>query len=83
MSERIQLNIRLDKYPDLYELIKERAGLEGLSINDFVILALTKGMGIDITDEEPPLSKALSRISALEHRISLLEENRLGKHQVA
>jgi hypothetical protein len=83
MSERIQLNVRLDKYPELYDLIKERASLEGLSINDFVVRLINKGMGIDTDDDDTPLGKALSRISALERRLSFLEEERLGECQVA
>jgi hypothetical protein len=44
-SDRIQLNIRLDKNPDLYEAIKAQAQLEGISINDFAINALKASLG--------------------------------------
>jgi hypothetical protein len=44
-SNRVQLNIRLDKNPELYEAVKAQAQLEGVSINDFAVNALKASLG--------------------------------------
>jgi hypothetical protein len=65
MSDRIQLNLRLDKYPSLYEEIKTRAKQEGLSINDFTVNMLRQGLGWDV--EKTPSAEALERVSKVEN----------------
>ncbi len=67
MSERIQLNLRLDKYPEMYKIIQARAKKEGSSLNDFAINLLREGLGLDV--EKTPIAEALDRISALEQRL--------------
>ncbi len=72
MSDRIQLNLRLDKYPTLYEEIKTRAKEENLSINDFTVNMLRQGLGWGV--EKTPSAEALERVSKLENH--LIEINR-------
>lgn len=66
-SERIQLNLRLDKFPALYEELKIRAKEESSSLNDFVINLLRQGLGREAS--KSPLAEALERICALEQRL--------------
>lgn len=71
VSERIQLNLRLDKFPELYEQIKIRAKEESSSLNDFAIDLLRQGLGGEAS--KTPIAKALERISALEQRLQEVE----------
>ncbi len=72
MTDRIQLNLRLDKYPEMYKLIQTRAKKEGLSINDFCINLLREGLDLDV--DKTPLGQALKRIDSIEQRLAALEE---------
>jgi hypothetical protein len=76
-SDRIQLNLRLDKYPEMYQAIQARAKKEGSSINEFAINLLREGLGLDV--EKTPVAEALERISILEQRLEELEGNLLGE----
>ena len=76
-SDRIQLNLRLDKYPEMYQVIQARAKKEGSSINEFAINLLREGLGLDV--ERTPVAEALERISILEQRLEELEGNLLGE----
>jgi hypothetical protein len=67
MSDRVQLNLRLDKYPTLYEEIKTRAKQENLSINDFTLNVLRQGLGWGV--EKTPSAEALERVSKLENHL--------------
>ena len=42
MADRVQLNLRLDGRRDLLETIKAVAGVEGLSVNAWVVKTLEK-----------------------------------------
>ncbi len=53
---RIQFNIRLDKYPDLYEAIRSKAEQEGLSLNDFAVQAFQQALGGEV--EQQPFSQS-------------------------
>jgi hypothetical protein len=75
MSDRIQLNLRLDKYPEMYKIIQARAKKEGSSINDFAINLLREGLGLDV--DKTPVTEALDRISSLEQRLERLESRLL------
>jgi uncharacterized protein (DUF1778 family) len=77
MSDRVQLNIRLDKHPKIYELIKQRARKEGSSINDYAINVLSRELGLEI--DQTPVAQALERIASLEQRMEKLEGNLLGE----
>ncbi len=80
MSDRIQLNLRLDKYPEMYKIIQARAKKEGSSINDFAVNLLRQGLGLDV--EKTPVAEALDRISSIEQRLAALEEQQQrGKSQ--
>ncbi|BAZ65566.1 hypothetical protein NIES4106_03050 [Fischerella sp. NIES-4106] len=43
--ERIQLNLRLDGYKELYEAVKAEATKQNTSVNSFVINALKAALG--------------------------------------
>jgi len=73
VSDRIQLNLRLDKFPDLYEEIKNKAKEENSSINDFAINLLRQGLGGEAS--KSPMADALERISALEQRLQEVERS--------
>ncbi len=75
MSDRVQLNLRLDKYPEMYQLIQTRAKKEGSSLNDFAVNLLREGLGLDV--EKTPAAEALDRISVLEKRFEKLESKLL------
>ena len=45
MTERLQLNLRFDKYKDLYEAIKAEAKQQNISVNQFVVDALKRTLG--------------------------------------
>ena len=77
MSDRIQLNLRLDKYPEMYQIIQTRAKREGSTMNEFAINLLREGLGLDV--EKTPAAEALDRISVLEQRFEKLESNLLGE----
>lgn len=53
---RIQFNIRLDKYPELYEAIRCKAEQEGLSLNDFAVQAFQQALGWEV--EQQPFSQS-------------------------
>jgi hypothetical protein len=77
MSDRVQLNLRLDKYPEMYDRIKRRAKADGSSINDWAINILSRELEMDI--EQTPMAQALERISSLEKRMEKLESSLLGE----
>lgn len=77
MSDRVQLNIRLDNHPEIYKLIKERAKKEGSSMNEYAINVLSRELGLDI--DQTPVAQALERISSLEKRMEKLESTSLGE----
>ena len=88
MTDRCQLNLRLDRRRDLLETIKEVAAAEGLSVNAWVIRTLEqaasnptpKSEGTDATPAveniEPLLDKMLDK--KLAAKLATFEE-RLGK----
>ena len=77
MSDRIQLNLRLDKYPEMYQIIQSKAKQEGSSINEFSVNLLRQGLKLDV--DRTPVAEALDRISVLEERLAKLESNSLGE----
>jgi len=77
MSDRVQLNLRLDKHPELLELIRKRAKKEGSSINDYAVNVLSRELGLEI--DQTPVAEALERIFSLEKRMENLESTLLGE----
>lgn len=68
MTDRLQLNLRLDKYKDLYEAIKAEAKQQNISVNQFVVDALKKTLGQEIESiSSPEALKELER--RLEERL--------------
>lgn len=65
MSDRIQFNVRLDKYPDLYEAIKGRAEQQGVTLNEFAIRAFQQALGWGMEN----ISSELVRRSELEEML--------------
>ena len=49
MTERLQLNLRLDGRDDLLEAIRVAAVSQGLSVNAFIVKALEGAVGIEST----------------------------------
>ncbi len=85
MSDRIQFNVRLDKYPDLYEAIKGRAEQQGVTLNEFAIRAFQQALGWDIgnSSSEPVRRSELDELLAellapMQQRLEELE-HRLGE----
>ncbi len=88
MTDRVQLNLRLDGRRELLETIKEVAAAEGLSVNAWVVKTLEqaasnptpKSEGTHpappVEDIEPLLDRMLDR--KLAAKLANLEE-RLGK----
>ncbi len=69
MTERLQLNLRMDGQRELYEAVKAEAQRQGVSINQFVLGALRAAVG------QP---QAVGTSPALEERLAVLE-NRLAQ----
>ena len=88
MTDRVQLNLRLDGRRDLLETIKEVAAAEGLSVNSWVIKTLEQAASNPTPKSEgthpaPPvedIEQLLDRMldSKLAAKLANLEE-RLGK----
>ncbi|WP_193200920.1 hypothetical protein [Nostoc sp. MG11] len=55
-KERLQLNLRLDGYRELYEAVKAEAARQNTSVNSFVINALKSSVGWQ--QEEPPSNQS-------------------------
>jgi hypothetical protein len=72
-KERLQLNLRLDGYRELYEAVKAEAARQNTSVNSFVINALKSSVGWQ--QEEPPSNQpSLSLEVILEAVESRLDE---------
>ena len=94
MTDRCQLNLRLDGRRDLLETIKDVAAAEGLSVNAWVVRALEQAANqaiaappiqsqtqvSEISDIEPALDKLLDKKldTLLVAKLAGIEE-RLGK----
>lgn len=74
---RIQFNIRLDKYPDLYEAIRSKAQQEGLSLNDFAVQTFQQALGWEVerqTFSRGELEEILAKMLApMQQRLEELE----------
>ncbi len=82
MSDRIQFNVRLDKYPELYEAIKSRAEEQGLTHNEFAVRAFQQALGWEVEHRSPVLRAELEEMLAailapMQQRLEELEQ-RLG-----
>ena len=83
MSDRIQFNVRLDKYPELYEAIKGRSEELGLTLNDFAIRAFQQALGWEVEHHSPVLRAELEQMLAgilapMQQRLEEIEQ-RLGE----
>ncbi len=78
MTDRCQLNLRLDGRRDLLETIKEVAATEGLSLNAWVIRILEQA----ITNPTPK-SEATRRAPAVADDIELVLDSMLDKKLAA
>lgn len=70
-KERLQLNLRLDGYRELYEAVKAEAARQNTSVNSFVINALKSSVGWQ-KEELPFNQSSLSLeviLEALENRL--------------
>jgi hypothetical protein len=88
MTDRVQLNLRLDRRRDLLETIKEVAAAEGLSVNAWVVKTLEQAASnptpksegthpaFPVADIEPLLDTMLDE--KLATKLASFEE-RLGK----
>lgn len=88
MTDRVQLNLRLDGRRDLLETIKEVAAAEGLSVNAWVVKTLEQAASNPtqkfertestpaVADMEPLLDEMLDKKLAV--KLASFEE-RLGK----
>lgn len=68
-KERIQLNLRLDGYKELYDAVKVSAAEQDTSVNQFVINALKAALGWEVKTSIPH-----KKTEAIEQRLALLEE---------
>ncbi len=83
MSDRIQFNVRLDKYPELYEAMRVKAEEQGMTLNEFAIRAFQQAMGWEVEHRSPAsraeLEEMLAEILApIQQRLEELEQ-RLGE----
>jgi hypothetical protein len=78
MTERCQLNLRLDGRRDLLETIKEVAAAEGLSVNAWVIQTLEQAIA-----NPTPKSEVTRRAPAVADDIELVLDSMLDKKLAA
>ena len=60
MTERLQLNLRFDKYRDLYAATKAEAKEQNVSVNQFVVDTLKRTLGQETESISSP--KALAEL---------------------
>lgn len=82
-DQRIQFNVRLDKYPALHEALKAKAQEEGLTFNDFAIRAFQQALGWEVEDNPPVRRSELEEMLAemlapMQRRLEEVEQ-RLGE----
>jgi hypothetical protein len=78
-DQRIQFNVRLDKYPALYEALKAKAQEEGLTFNDFAVRAFQQALGWEVEDNPPVRRSELEEMLApMQRRLEEVEQ-RLGE----
>ncbi len=82
MSDRIQFNVRLDKYPKLYEAMKGRAEEQGITLNELAIRAFQQALGWEVEQHPVPVLRTeLEEILApMQQRLEELERQ-LGEPQ--
>jgi len=78
MTDRCQLNLRLDGRRDLLETIKEVAAVEGLSVNAWVIRTLEQA-----TANPTPKSEGTRPAPAVADDIELVLDNMLDRKLAA
>ncbi len=83
MSDRIQFNVRMDKHPDLYEAIKDRAEEQNVTLNEFAIRAFQQALGWELEDNPPARRTELEEMLAemlapMQRRLEEVEQ-RLGE----
>jgi hypothetical protein len=77
MTDRCQLNLRLDGRRDLLETIKDVAAAEGLSVNAWVIRALEIAVNQAISEPTPQSGQWESEISDIEPVLDRLLDTKL------
>jgi hypothetical protein len=77
MTDRCQLNLRLDGRRDLLETIKDVAAAEGLSINAWVIRTLETAANQAILEPTPQSGHQESEISDIEPVLDILLDTKL------
>ncbi|NES97635.1 MAG: hypothetical protein F6K32_20955 [Desertifilum sp. SIO1I2] len=77
--ERIQLNLRLDRHPELFDALKEVSETTGVSINSFAIHALKASLGLEVSTTQPSSSSELASLAA---KVEALEKRLEMHHQV-
>jgi hypothetical protein len=79
MSDRIQFNVRLDKYPELYKAIKGSAEEQGLTLNEFAVRAFQEALGWELEHHSPVLRAELEQMLVpMQQRLEEIEQ-RLGE----
>ncbi|MEG4520746.1 MULTISPECIES: hypothetical protein [unclassified Microcoleus] len=77
MTDRCQLNLRLDGRRDLLETIKDVAAAEGLSVNAWVIRTLEIATNQAISEPTPQPQTQVSEISDIEPVLDSLLNTKL------
>jgi len=82
-DQRRQFNVRLDKYADLHEAIKNKAEEQGITLNDFAIRAFQQALGWEVEHHSPVLMAEIeemlaSQLAPVQRRLEELEA-RLGE----
>ncbi|MEG4989752.1 hypothetical protein QUB08_29025 [Microcoleus sp. BR0-C5] len=77
MTDRCQLNLRLDGRRDLLETIKDVAAAEGLSVNAWVVRTLEIAANQAISEPTPQSQTQVSEISDIEPVLDNLLDSKL------
>ena len=77
MTDRCQLNLRLDGRRDLLEAIKDIAAAEGLSVNAWVIRTLEIATNQAISEPTPQSGHRESEVSDIEPVLDIMLDKKL------
>ena len=73
MTERLQLNVRMDGQRDLYEALRDAAQRQGLSINQFVLGAIRAAVGMEAPQANDATKALAADLALVKERLAQVE----------
>ena len=78
MSKRLQINVRLENKPELYDAIKEEAHLRGKTLSAFVVDALEKAVGMS-PQQQQEITLSQEVLDFLENKVEEAVDRKLSQ----